>query len=92
MLPPLLVGFLDDNAMAVGVEVVGRGVPGLPPNVPLLERYHFQITGLEAGTEVAFTKVVTGGAVVPEPSAIALGAIGLVGITFHRCRRNILPL
>jgi len=63
-----------------------RNVNELPSELPALERYHFQIAGLTAGTEVTFTKNVVGGQVVPEPSSGALIGFGL--LSFFGCWRG----
>ncbi|MCA9149352.1 MAG: hypothetical protein KDA92_08645 [Planctomycetales bacterium] len=43
-------------------------------------RYHFQITGLEPGEIVTFSKLATGGHVVPEPASLTLCLAGFAAV------------
>jgi len=80
---------LDGNGMATGAEFNNRVIPGLPPEMPHIEIYHFQIGGLPAGTAVTFEKVVGGGSVIPEPSTLALLASLLIGGCLFRGRQLV---
>ncbi|MCA9200827.1 MAG: hypothetical protein KDA87_24985 [Planctomycetales bacterium] len=69
---------LDEaTGMAIGAKIENRVFEALPTEIlPQIERYHWQIDGLPSGTEINYTKLVTGGehVAVPEPSSLVLGA------------------
>ena len=77
--PPEFSWVIDEaTGMATGAMIEDRVFEALPTDVlPLIERYHWQIDGLPSGTEIGFTKLVTGGVhAVPEPSAFSIGVAG----------------
>ena len=81
------------TGMATGAKIENRVFEALPTDVlPQIERYHWQIAGLPAGTEVTYTKLVTGGehipAVVPEPSSSAIMACGCLGLLAFLRRKS----
>ncbi len=57
------------------------------PPIPL-GRYHVQITGLDAGEMVTFSKSGTGGHIVPEPCGMALLLVGLLSMLRAQPRRR----
>lgn len=84
----------ETTGMATGATIESRVFEALPTDIlPQIERYHWQISGLPAGTEVAYTKLVTGGehvAGVPEPAAntmMACGSLVLLGSLRRRHTR-----
>ncbi len=55
---------------------------------PPIGRYHIQVTGLEPGELVTFSKSAAGGQViVPEPSSLLLGMLGFLSLLFFRMQR-----
>ena len=57
------------------------------PPMPI-GRYHIQVTGLEPGEIVSFSKIGNGGTVVPEPSSTVLGLLGVVSLVVFGRRRS----
>ncbi|MCA9216265.1 MAG: PEP-CTERM sorting domain-containing protein, partial [Planctomycetales bacterium] len=83
---------LDGDGMAVGAKIEDRVFDALPTDIlPQIERYHWQISGLPAGTEITYTKVVNGGVhvpAVPEPATPTLFGLASIGCLFSRIWRR----
>ncbi|MEM9659268.1 MAG: PEP-CTERM sorting domain-containing protein [Planctomycetota bacterium] len=82
--PPEFSWLLDGDGMAIGAAFEDRVIEGLPPEMPFIEQYQFQIGGLPAGAEVTFEKIVWGGGVVPEPGSLLLLGPSLGLFAFRR--------
>ncbi len=54
---------------------------------PPIGRYHIQITGLQPGELVTFSKSAAGGMVVPEPSSAIMGLLAMISLAGLRKRR-----
>lgn len=82
----------EATGMATGAKIEKRVFEALPVEIlPQIERYHWQISGLPSGTEVAYTKLVTGGehvAAVPEPSSLVLATACFGFLALNQRRRR----
>ena len=77
---------------ATGAKIENRVFEALPTEIlPQIERYHWLISGLPSGTEVAYTKLVTGGehvSAVPEPSSLVLATTCFGFLALQRRKRS----